>query len=157
MTRRSPRRARTQVYAATWLMLGALQLQLLLRPWSDPLFNGLETLSIAASFLTQKLSVLYWVDASLEADVTHALIALNGATFAAFALAFIYKLDLPRRLGPAIGRARRRRRGGGGGDERAREKQQQRASLTGVEIELAVRRQVSIDSGLPEPTSGKLE
>jgi len=119
------------VYAAAWLTGCALLLQLKLEPYKEPLFNTLEALSIGASFVTQQLSLLYWVHEDHAAFATWSLIGLNGAVAAAFAGALVYKLEPL-----AFFRRWRRREAGGGGGGPAAGAKGGGGGLAGVEIEM---------------------
>jgi len=124
-TTRDTERPPPQVYIATWLMMGALLLQLLLQPYRDKHFNWLETLSLATTFFTQvrsprRGSTLFSSPLSphqparpSRADGLHRVLCekglpLRGDHGAARRDQWLLLRHLPRRLHRQAARARRR-------------------------------------------------
>ncbi len=78
-----------QVYVASLLVTVSLGAQLYVKPFENKLMNALETLGLAATFVTQMGSILYWRYDSLSTAVTAVLIIVNGGVVLLFALALV--------------------------------------------------------------------
>jgi hypothetical protein len=78
-----------QVYTASVLVTVSLGAQLYVKPFENKLMNALETLGLAATFVTQMGSILYWRYDSLSTAVTAVLIIVNGGVVLLFALALV--------------------------------------------------------------------